>query len=134
MKPSRGGMPPMDGMLSARVQRLKARRDAAMLEIAVARRTEGIPLTALSSSQLDAFATAMRWRALYRASGSSKRSLRQFVSGITFDGQSVRMRVQGKRAALLAAAMGEKMGTGNAVPISGMNWLPDLGSNQGPAD
>jgi hypothetical protein len=127
-------MPPMDGMLSARVQKLKARRDAAMLEIAVARRTEGIPLTALSSSPLDAFGTAMRWRVLYRASGFSKRYLRQFVSGITFDGQSVRMQMQGKRAALLAAAMGEKMGTGNVVPISDMNWLPDLGSNQGPAD
>ena len=126
------GMLPMDEMLSARVQKLKARRDAVMLEMAGARRTKDIPLTALSSRQLDALATAMRSRVLDRASGFAKRYLRQFVSEITFDGQRVRM--QGKKAALLAAAMGEKMGTGNAVPISGMNWLPDLGSNQGTAD
>ena len=125
------GLLPMDDMLSRRVQKLKARRDAVMLEMAGAWRTKDIPLAALSSRQLDSVATAMRSRLLDRSSGFSKRYLRQFVSAISFDGQRVRM--QGKKAALLAAAMGEKMGT-SAVPTSGMGWLPDLGSNQGPAD
>ena len=125
------GLLPMDDMLSRRVQKLKARRDAVMLEMAGAWRTKDIPLAALSSRQLDSVATAMRSRLLDRSSGFSKRYLRQFVSAISFDGQRVRM--QGKKAALLAAAMGEKMGT-TAVPTSSMGWLPDLGSNQGPAD
>ena len=125
------GLLPMDELLSNRVQKLKARREAVMIEMAGARRTKEMPLAALMQGQLDAFATTIRTRLLDRSSGFSKRYLRQFVSEISFDGQRVRM--QGKKAALLAAAAGKKMGT-LAAPTSSMGWLPDLGSNQGPTD
>ena len=39
----------------------------------------------------------------------------------------------GRKDALLAAVAEKKMGTAR-VPISGLSWLPDLGSNQGPTD
>ena len=54
------------------------------------------------------------------------------VSEIVFDGHKVHM--QGRKAAALAAAAGEKMGTLVKVPTFNHVWLPDLGSNQGPAD
>ena len=51
---------------------------------------------------------------------TQKRYLQELVSEITFDGQTVRM--QGRNAALLAAAAQRKMGTAAAVPISVIDW------------
>ena len=50
----------------------------------------------------------MRQRPLDRTSGFPKRYLHELVSEITFDGEVVRM--QGRNAALLAAAAGKKNG------------------------
>ena len=81
---------------------------------------------------MTAFASAMRARLLDRSTGFPKRYLRTLVSDIVFDGETVHMR--GRKAAALAAAAGEKMGTTPVVPTFDHVWLPDLGSNQGPAD
>ena len=53
-------------------------------------------------------------RDLDTSTGLPKRYLQELVSEITFDGEVVRM--QGRNAALLAAAAQRKMGTA-AVPI-----------------
>ncbi|WP_420821450.1 recombinase family protein [Rhodoferax sediminis] len=125
------GLLPMDDMLKVRAQKLKARREAVLIEVAGAKRMKELPVAMLSARQLDAFSTALRARVLDRSAGFSKRYLREFVSEVRFDGKRVVMR--GKKAALLAAAAQKEMGT-IGVPSSVPNWLLDLGSNQGPTD
>ena len=49
------------------------------------------------------------------------------MSEITFYGKVVGM--QGRNAALLAAAAQRKMGTAAAVPISVIDWCPEEDSN-----
>ena len=59
--------------------------------------------------------------------GLPKRYLQELVTETTFDGEVVRM--QGRNAALLAAAAQRKMGTAAAVPISVIDWCPEEDSN-----
>jgi site-specific DNA recombinase len=85
----------------------------------------------LTEALVESFGAALRVR-LQAGSGSfPKRYLRQFVNEIRFDGTRVKM--SGRKDALLAAAAEKEMGTAR-VPTSGLSWLPDLGSNQGPTD
>lgn len=121
---------PMDEMLRERAQKLKARREKVLIEIAGARRQSEIPLASLSPRQVDAFGAALRARLTDAASATAKTYLRHLVTEIRFDGKRVTMR--GRKAELLSAAQNE-MGTA-WVPISSHTWLPDLDSNQGPAD
>ena len=126
------GLLPMDDMLGQRVQMLKARREGVLGEMARTRQAEEAPLSNLSNAQVAAFAAALRARLLDRSTGFPKRYLQNLVSEIVFDGEKVHM--QGRKAAALAAAADEKMGTTPVVPTSDHVWLPDLGSNQGPTD
>jgi hypothetical protein len=57
--------------------------------------------------------------------------LRLLVQEIRVSGNEVRM--TGSKATLMGAVLEKKMGTVK-VPTSGIGWLPDLDSNQGPAD
>ena len=47
---------------------------------------------------------------------------------------SEQLRVTGSNAALAQAVAQTKMDTPFGVTTFALNWLPDLGSNQGPAD
>jgi site-specific DNA recombinase len=125
------GLLPMDEMLRDRAQQLKARREAILVLIAGHKRIKEMPVTMLTQGQLTAFTCAVRNRLLDRQNGFSKRYLREFISEIRFDGKQIVMR--GKKATLIAAAAQKEMDTAR-VPISVPNWLPDLGSNQGPTD
>ena len=125
------GKLPMDDLLTARAQKLRAKRDAMLIEIAGAKRAKEMPISALSASHVEAFGAALRARVLDTAGGFPKRYLRQFVSEIRFDGARLTMR--GRKDALMAAALEREMGTAR-VPTSSHSWLPDLGSNQGPTD
>ena len=122
---------PIDDMLKVRVQKLKSRREALLIEVAGTRRMKELPAAMLSAKQLDSFSAALRVRVLDRSAGFSKRYLREFVSETRFDGKRVVMR--GKKAALLYAAIQKEKGT-TCVPSSATNWHLDLGSNQGPTD
>ena len=125
------GLLPMDSTLTARAQALKGKRDSVLMELASVRRSKEVPAAALSAAHIEAFGAALRAR-LQEGSGSfPKRYLRQFVSEIRFDGK--RLTMSGRKDALLAAALEKKMGTAG-VPTSGLSWLLDLGSNQGPTD
>ncbi len=126
------GLLPMDDMLGQRVQTLKAKREGVLGEMARTRQTEEAPLLDLSNAQVVAFATAIRARLLDRSTGFPKQYLQALVSEIVFDGEKIHM--QGRKAAALAAAADEKMGTFAKVPTFDHVWLPDLGSNQGPTD
>ena len=125
------GLLPMDDTLAGRAQKLKARREAVLIELAGAKRSKEMPLAALSARQVEAFSHAMRLRLLEGGPGFPKRYLRQFVADIRFDGKRVTM--AGRKDALLAAAAESEMGAAR-VPTSSLSWLPDLGSNQGPTD
>jgi hypothetical protein len=54
------------------------------------------------------------------------------ITEIRVDGEQ--LRVTGSNAALAQAVAQMKMDTPAGVPTFAPNWLPDLGSNQGPAD
>ena len=125
------GILPMDDTLTARAQRLKGRRDALMIEMASARRSKEMPMSALNAAHVEAFGVALRARLQAGAGSFPKRYLRQFVSEIRYDGR--RLTMSGRKDALLIAALENKMGTAR-VPTSSLSWLPDLGSNQGPTD
>ena len=73
----------------------------------------------------------MRVKLLDRESGFSKQYLRLLVSEIRVLGNEVRM--TGSKAALASAMLQKKMDTAK-VPTFVQSWLPDLDSNQGPAD
>jgi hypothetical protein len=125
----------MDDTLAARAQKLKAKREVVLIESAGVRRSKEMPVAALSAAHAEAFGIALRTRLQDGAGGFPKRYLRQFASSIKFDGSRVTMtgRKDALMDALMAAALEKKMGTAG-VPTSGMSWLPDLGSNQGPTD
>ena len=54
------------------------------------------------------------------------------VHEVRHKGETATMR--GSYASLAAVVAAKKMGTLERVPIFDRNWLPDLDSNQGPAD
>ena len=62
----------------------------------------------------------------------AKQYLRVLVTEIRVEGEQ--LRVSGSNAALAQAIAQTKMGASDGVPTFAPNWLPDLGSNQGPAD
>ena len=76
---------PIDDMLKVRVQKLKSRREALLIEVAGTRRMKELPAAMLSAKQLDSFSAALRVRVLDRSAGFSKRYLHEFVSEIRFD-------------------------------------------------
>ena len=53
---------PMDELLRQRAQKLKARREAVLVEMAGARRQKEMPTAMLSSKQVEAFGSALRTR------------------------------------------------------------------------
>jgi len=125
------GFLPMDDMLTARAQQLRRRRDALMIQLAGLRRAKEMPAAALSAAHVEAFGATLRERLRDGRSNFPKRYPRHFVSDIRFDGSRVTM--SGTKAALMTAALEKEKGTPK-VPSSSLEWLPDLGSNQGPAD
>ena len=78
------------------------------------------------------FCGALRLKLADRTSGLGKEYLRQLLSEIRVDGNQARIR--GSESALATAVSRTELGGTDAVPSFGMGWLPDLGSNQGPAD
>jgi site-specific DNA recombinase len=125
------GFLPMDGTLQERAQKLKARRESILIEMAGTRQDRAVPLDKINASQISAFGNALRAKLLERENGFSKQYLRLLVNEIRVSGNEVSM--TGSKAALMHAVLQKKMGT-MTVPTFGMPWLPDLDSNQGPAD
>jgi len=125
------GFLPMDETLRARAQKLKARRETLMIDLAGVRRAKDMPASLLTQANVNAFGTALRARLQAGEGGFSKRYLHQFVSDIRYDGK--RLTMSGRKDALMAAALDKREGTAR-VPTSSLSWLPDLGSNQGPTN
>ena len=122
------GVLPLDESLQARAQKLKARREAALVEIAGLRRGQAIPASLLSQNRLGAFCQALKTKLLGDNKSFAKRYLRLLVSEIRLTAEAVT--ISGGYAALAAAA-GSETGHSNAgVPTFEPNWLRDQGSNK----
>jgi len=102
------GFLPMDSSLQERAQKLKARRESILIEMAGTRQQRALPLDQIKASQIHAFANALRARVLDRGSGFSKRYLHLLVNEIRVSGNEVRM--TGSKAALVHAVLQKKMG------------------------
>ena len=122
---------PLDTALQQRAHKLQARRQELLLEIAGAKRETETPLKALNAGQVEAFGRALRSR-LGGNQPFAKQYLRLLVSEIRVADKALEMR--GSYAALAHAVAENKVGTVAAVPSFASKWLPDQGSNLGPAD
>ncbi len=125
------GFLPMDHSLQERSQKLKARRESILVEMAGSRHRKSIPLERINANQIQAFGDALRAKLIDSENGFSKQYLRLFVNEIRVSGNEVRM--TGSEAVMMNAIAQKKMDT-QKVPSFVHTWLPDLDSNQGPAD
>jgi len=94
-------------------------------------RRAGMPLQTLKPGQADVFAKVLRERLLGNK-GFAKQYLRLLVTEIRLNGRG--LQITGRNAALAQAVAQTKAGALTAVPTFDRNWLPDQGSNLGPAD
>jgi site-specific DNA recombinase len=111
---------PMDDSLRVRAQRLKARREEILLEIAKLDDRRRLSLQKVSPVKVDAFCRALKKRLTDPASGLGKAYLRLVVDEIRLEGDELRIRGSYRR---LADAMGlmEKMKLGE-VPSFIPEW------------
>jgi DNA invertase Pin-like site-specific DNA recombinase len=125
------GILPQDASLQDRVRKHQTRRQDILLEIGALRRRAELPIKTIGAQQVDAFARVLRGKLLGHK-GFAKQYLRTLVSEIRAEGDQLRM--TGSNAVLALAVAETKMHTPTRVPTSVPNWLPDQGSNLGPAD
>ncbi len=124
---------PLDSALQQRSHKLQARRQELLLEIAGLKRQGETPLKVLNMGQVDAFGRVLKAK-LAANSPFAKQYLRLLVSQVRVTGKMVEM--SGSYDAF-AGAIGQTRQTGRSkapVPSFAPRWLPDEGSNLGPAD
>ena len=126
------GYLPMDDSLNRHSHRLQARRQEILTSIAGFKRQQQMPLDLLQTKHINAFTAALRTKLLDRDSSFGREYLRLLVSKISILGNEAT--ITGSYAALASAMAEKNLGTLGRVPRLVPNWLPDLDSNQGPAD
>ena len=122
---------PLDSALQQRSHKLQARRQELLLEIAGLKRQGETPLKVLNTGQIDAFGKALKAK-LAANSPFAKQYLRLLVSQVRVTRKAVEM--SGSYDALAGAIAQSKLGASATVPSFAPRWLPDQGSNLGPAD
>ena len=116
--------------MQERSHKLQARRQELLIEIAGFRRQQQLP--DIKQNQLTAFTKALRSKLLDKSSGFGKEYLKLLVSEIRINGNQAEIKVS--YSALAHAEKKKKMDSFYKVPRFVPNWLPDQGSNLGPAD
>ncbi len=124
------GLLPLDSALQEHSHRLQERRQELLIEIAGYKRQQQLP--DINQNQLTAFIKALRSKLLDSSSGFGKEYLKLLVNEIRVKGNQAE--ISGSYSALAHAVSEVKMGTLDRVPRYVPVWLPDLDSNQGPAD
>ena len=124
------GLLPLDSSLQERSHKLQARRQELLIMAAGYRRQQKLP--DIKQNQLTAFTRALRSKLLDRSSGFGKEYLKLLVSEIRINGHQAE--ITGSYSALAHAIDESKIGSLERVPSFVPNWLPDQGSNLGPAD
>jgi site-specific DNA recombinase len=126
------GFLPMDDTLNHHSQGLQARRQDILTSIANFKRQQQMPLDLLEAKHVKAFTTALHNKLFNRDSAFGKEYLKLLVSEIRIKAEEAT--ITGSYDALASVAAGNKMGNLERLPRIVPNWLPDLDSNQGPAD
>ena len=121
----------LDASLQERVRKYQARRQAILIELANLRQRGSLPLSYLKPGHIHAFSQVLREKLLVDK-GFAKQYVRLLVADIRLEGNTLRM--TGSYAALPEAVAEAKTGTHGGVPTFASRWLPDQGSNLGPAD
>ena len=124
------GLLPLDSSLQERSHKLQARRQELLITVAGYRHQQQLP--DIKQNQLTAFTKALRTKLLDRSSGFGKEYLKLLVSEIRIKGNQAE--ITGSYSALAHAIDESKIDSLERVPRFVPNWLPDQGSNPGPAD
>ncbi|MDE2210815.1 MAG: zinc ribbon domain-containing protein, partial [Betaproteobacteria bacterium] len=125
------GILDLDSTLQARAQGHRAKREAILIEMAGLRRRQDLPLASLSAIKVQHFCQALKNVLLGPNKAFAKRYIRALVSDIRVAGDVVT--ITGSNVALAVAVAGTSA-LDQRVPRLAMGWLPDQGSNLGPAD
>ena len=116
------GFLPMDSALQSRAQKLQARRQELLLEIAGFKRQAETPLKRLSGNQVEAFGKALKAR-LAENGSFAKQYLRLLVTRIRVTRNKLEM--QGSYDALANAIGQSTHGAIAMVPSFAPSWLPE---------
>ncbi len=119
------GVIKLDDVLRDRTDKLQAKRQAILTEIAGLKTQAALPDNLLHQKHIDAFTKVLR--AKLRESGAfAKEYLRLLVDEIRVNKQQVKL--TGSYGAVATAVAGN-LGNPNGVPRFAPRWLPNLGSN-----
>ena len=121
------GVLPLDGDLTDRVQKLKARRQEVLIEMGRIRQRQDIPLNTLSPKHIEAFSKSLRNKLFNQSARFGKGYLRLLVDEVRINGNEAVMK--GSHAAMANALMGTKTGPHGRVPRFVPEWLPGQDSN-----
>jgi len=124
------GVIKLDDTLRQRTATLQAQRQAILTDIAGVKIKATLPAHVLQQKHIDAFTKLLRGKLLENGP-FAKEYLRLLVHEIRVNKRDVK--ITGSYAALAQAVTGN-LGDSTGVPRFAPKWLPDLGSNQGPAD
>ena len=125
------GVLELNDSLTTRSHKLQARRQTILTEIAGLKTQTGLPTALLRPKHIEAFTQSLKTK-LVGNRGFAKEYLRLLVDEIRVERKEVMLR--GRYTALAHAVADANPSTLGRVPRFAPNWLPDLGSNQGPAD
>ena len=124
------GVLKLDDTLRQRTDKLQAQRQAILTDIARLKTRATVPAHILQQKHIEAFTRLLREKVLENGA-FAKEYLRLLVQEIRVNKREVR--ITGSYAALAQAAAGNLDGF-MEVPRFAPKWLPDQGSNLGPAD
>jgi site-specific DNA recombinase len=126
------GFLPMDASLRDRSQKLKARREEILIQIAGIKREKEVPLSKIGMKTIKEFCSVLKERLKTQSTDFGKGYLRLLVDEIRVKGKNVL--IKGKNSAIAEALMQKKVSTFNMeVPTSVYVWLPSTDSNRGPS-
>ena len=125
------GLLPLDSTLTERAHKLKARREAILIEIAGIKREKEIPLRMIGETHVNGFCKALKSKFFDRASIFSKEYLKLLVDEIRV--QQRQITIRGSYLALAHALSTKKLGNPEWVPSFGGVWLPGQDSNLQPS-
>ena len=124
------GVIKLDDTLRQRTDQLQAQRQAILTDIAGLKTKATVPAHVLQQKHIDAFTKLLRAKLLENGL-FAKEYLRLLVHEIRVNKRDVK--ITGSYAALAQAVVGN-LGDSVGVPRFAPKWLPDQGSNLGPAD
>ena len=120
-----------ESLVQQRARKLATRRQEILIELGNLRQRESLPLVTLKPGYAEAFTDVLR-ETLVSDKRLAKRYLRLLVAEIRLTGHELKM--TGTYAALAQAVVQTKLSALGGVPSFDPKWLPDQGSNLGPAD